>query len=68
IDQDLGISLVQHDAEIQERYGHDMEFDYDFDTAEKDVSTVRLQVELDEKESQRISRVHESASSFNVEE
>ncbi|GJY69328.1 putative ribonuclease H-like domain-containing protein [Tanacetum coccineum] len=46
IDQDLGISLVQHDAEIQGRYGHDMEFDFDFDaakevfTTEKDVSTV----------------------------
>ncbi|GJV87390.1 hypothetical protein Tco_1531328 [Tanacetum coccineum] len=45
IDQDPGISLVQHDAEIQGRYGHDMEFDFDFDaakevsTAEKDVST-----------------------------
>ncbi|GJZ02759.1 hypothetical protein Tco_0520720 [Tanacetum coccineum] len=46
IDQDPGISLVQHDAEIQGRYGHDMEFDFDFDvakevsTVEKDVSTV----------------------------
>ncbi|GJT65035.1 hypothetical protein Tco_1016515 [Tanacetum coccineum] len=45
IDQDPGISLVQHDAEIQGRYEHDMEFDFDFDaakevsTAEKDVST-----------------------------
>ncbi|GJX41987.1 hypothetical protein Tco_0256977 [Tanacetum coccineum] len=45
IDQDLGISLVQHDAEIQGRHGHDMEFDFNFDaakevsTAEKDVST-----------------------------
>ncbi|GJZ62084.1 hypothetical protein Tco_0618221 [Tanacetum coccineum] len=43
IDQDLGISLVQHDAEIQERYEHDMEFDFDASkevaTAEKDVST-----------------------------
>ncbi|GKB26118.1 hypothetical protein Tco_0865519 [Tanacetum coccineum] len=45
IDQDPGISLVQHDAEIQGRYGHDMEFNFDFDaakevsTAEKDVST-----------------------------
>ncbi|GKF19283.1 hypothetical protein Tco_0067921, partial [Tanacetum coccineum] len=44
IDQDHGISLVQHD-EIQGRYGHDMEFDFDFDaakevfTAEKDIST-----------------------------
>ncbi|GJT24372.1 ribonuclease H-like domain-containing protein [Tanacetum coccineum] len=45
IDQDPGISLVQHDAEIQGRYEHDMEFNFDFDatkevsTAEKDVST-----------------------------
>ncbi|GJT53944.1 hypothetical protein Tco_0988998 [Tanacetum coccineum] len=43
--QDPIISLVQHDAEIQGRYGHDMDFDFDFDTAkevstaEKDVST-----------------------------
>ncbi|GKB92105.1 hypothetical protein Tco_0964377, partial [Tanacetum coccineum] len=47
IDQDPDISLVQHDAEIQGRYGHDMEFDFDFDaakevsTAEKDVSTAK---------------------------
>nr|GEU51076.1 hypothetical protein [Tanacetum cinerariifolium] len=39
IDQDPGISLIQHDVEIQGRYGHDMEFDYDFDTDEKYVST-----------------------------
>ncbi|GKF41773.1 hypothetical protein Tco_0125115, partial [Tanacetum coccineum] len=38
IDQDPGISLVQHDVEIQGRYGHDMEFDFDFDAA-KEVST-----------------------------
>ncbi|GJU18495.1 hypothetical protein Tco_1146461 [Tanacetum coccineum] len=155
IDQDPGISLVQHDVEIQRRYEHDMEFDFVFDaakevsTAEKDVSTaeqvsttgvavttasvavsttsptrnirvstadditmaetlvyikksatkdkdkgkmdesktvktktklqqeqerldfeaaMRLQAELDEKERQRIARVHEVASSFNVEE
>ncbi|GKC45517.1 hypothetical protein Tco_1063239 [Tanacetum coccineum] len=126
INQDPGISLVQHDAEIQGRYGHDMEFDFDFDAAkevfiaEKDVSTaepistvgaavttasvavsivsptrntrvstadditmaetlqeqerlnfeavVRLQAELEEEERQRIVRVHEAASSFNVEE
>ncbi|GJY81694.1 hypothetical protein Tco_0494445 [Tanacetum coccineum] len=48
IDQDPGISLVQHDAEIQGRYGHDMEFNFDFDaakevsTAKKDVSTAEL--------------------------
>ncbi|GJW86228.1 hypothetical protein Tco_0161568 [Tanacetum coccineum] len=142
IDQDPGISLVKHDAEIQGRYGHDMEFDFDFDAA-KEVSTagaivttasvvvstvspirntrvstadditmaetmvyirksaakdkgkgkmdesetvktktklqqeqerldfeiaVRLQAELEEEERQRIARVHEPASSFNVEE
>ncbi|GJU72736.1 putative ribonuclease H-like domain-containing protein [Tanacetum coccineum] len=45
INQDPGISLVQHDAEIQGRYGHDMDFDFDFDaakkvsTAKKDIST-----------------------------
>ncbi|GJX25662.1 hypothetical protein Tco_0231958 [Tanacetum coccineum] len=149
IDQDPGISLVQHDAEIQGRYRHDMEFDFDFDTVEKDVSTaepisiagaavttasvgvntasptrntgvstadditmaetlvyirksaakdkgkgkmvesktiqtktklqqeqerlgfeaaVRLQAELEEEERQRIARVHEADSSFNVED
>ncbi|GJR00423.1 hypothetical protein Tco_0523407, partial [Tanacetum coccineum] len=150
IDQDLGISLVQHDAEIQGRYEHDMEFDFDaakeVSTAEKDVSiaeqvstvgatvttasvavstaspirntrvstadditmaetlvyirmsaadkgkgkmdlrkkrgrglqqeqerpdfetAVRLQAEFKEEERQRIAMVHESASSFNVEE
>ncbi|GKG26200.1 hypothetical protein Tco_0399346, partial [Tanacetum coccineum] len=47
IDQDPGISLVQHDAAIQGRYGHDMDFDFDFDTtkkvstAKKDVSTAK---------------------------
>ncbi|GJR40682.1 putative ribonuclease H-like domain-containing protein [Tanacetum coccineum] len=154
IDQDPAISLVQHDAEIQGRNEHDMEFDFDLDaakdvsTAEKDVSTVkpvstagaaittasvaavstasptrrvsttdditmadtlvyirknvakdkskgkmdesepvqtktklqqeqerlgyeavvRLQAKLEEEERQRIARVHEAASSFNVEE
>ncbi|GJS11439.1 retrovirus-related pol polyprotein from transposon TNT 1-94 [Tanacetum coccineum] len=146
IDQDPAISLVQHDAEIQGRHEHDMEFDFDLDAA-KDVSTakpvstagvavtkpvstgctasptrrvstadditmaetlvyirksaakdkgkgkmdesepvqtktklqqeqerlgyeaaVRLQAELEEEERQRIARVHEAASSFNVEE
>ncbi|GKA60875.1 hypothetical protein Tco_0760282 [Tanacetum coccineum] len=38
IDQDPSISLIQHDGEIQGRYGHDMEFDFDFDAA-KEVST-----------------------------
>nr|GEX87912.1 hypothetical protein [Tanacetum cinerariifolium] len=35
LDQDPSISLIQHDAEIQGRYRHDMEFD----TTKKDVST-----------------------------
>ncbi|GJS11142.1 putative ribonuclease H-like domain-containing protein [Tanacetum coccineum] len=43
IDQDPGISLVQHDAEIQRSYGHDMEFDFDFDAA-KEVSTTEKDV------------------------
>ncbi|GJR58141.1 hypothetical protein Tco_1500303 [Tanacetum coccineum] len=145
IDQDPGISLVQHDVKIQGRYGHDKEVS----TAEKDVSTaepvstagatvttvsvavstvsptrntgvstanditmaetmvyirksavkdkgkgkmaesktvqtktklqqeqerldfeaaVRLKAELEEEERQRIVRVHEAASYFNVEE
>ncbi|GKD96319.1 hypothetical protein Tco_1380216 [Tanacetum coccineum] len=47
IDQDPSISLVQHDVEIQGRYEHYMEFDFDFDatkkvfTAEKDISTAK---------------------------
>ncbi|GJZ65664.1 hypothetical protein Tco_0622360 [Tanacetum coccineum] len=112
IDQDPGILLVQHDAKIQGRYGHDMEFNLDVSTAEpvstagaavttasvavsttrntgvstadditiaetlvyirksaaKDKVAVRLHAELEEEERQRIARVHESASSFNVEE
>ncbi|GJT80776.1 hypothetical protein Tco_1055118 [Tanacetum coccineum] len=40
IDQDPTISLVQHDAEIQGRHEHDMEFDFDLDIA-KDVSTAK---------------------------
>nr|GEW15688.1 copia protein [Tanacetum cinerariifolium] len=76
IDQDPSILLVQHDAKIHGRYRHDMEFDYDFDTTEKDVSTaepvstgaVRLQVKLDEEERQRIARVLESSNSMNVKE
>ncbi|GJW28524.1 hypothetical protein Tco_0045399 [Tanacetum coccineum] len=39
IDQDPAISLVQHDAEIQGRQEHDMEFEFDLDAA-KEVSTV----------------------------
>ncbi|GKE23196.1 putative reverse transcriptase domain-containing protein, partial [Tanacetum coccineum] len=41
IDQDLGISLVQHDAEIQGRYWHDMQFDFD---AAKEVTTASVAV------------------------
>ncbi|GJX25659.1 putative ribonuclease H-like domain-containing protein [Tanacetum coccineum] len=41
IDQDPGISLVQHDAEIQGRYGHDMEFNFD---AAKEVTTASVAV------------------------
>ncbi|GJZ13649.1 hypothetical protein Tco_0548879 [Tanacetum coccineum] len=40
VDQDPAISLVQHDAEIQGRHEHDMEFDFDLDAA-KDVSTAK---------------------------
>ncbi|GKB31755.1 hypothetical protein Tco_0871156 [Tanacetum coccineum] len=45
IDEDLDISLVQHDAEVQGRHEHDMEPDFEFTTAEevytaeKEVST-----------------------------
>ncbi|GKG55593.1 hypothetical protein Tco_0574487, partial [Tanacetum coccineum] len=42
-DQDPGVSLVQHDAEIQGRYEHDIEFDFDFDAA-KEVSTTKKDV------------------------
>ncbi|GKB30762.1 hypothetical protein Tco_0870163 [Tanacetum coccineum] len=43
IDQDPGILLVHHDVEIYGRYGHDMEFDFDFDAA-KEVSTAEIDV------------------------
>ncbi|GJZ76400.1 hypothetical protein Tco_0641072 [Tanacetum coccineum] len=125
IDEDLDISLVQHDAEVQGRHEHDMEPDFEFTTAEevytaeKGVSTtepvstagasvstagassakdkgkgimeeaetiqtktklqleqerlgyeeaLRLQAEIDKEERQRIARVQEEASSFNIEE
>ncbi|GKD36019.1 hypothetical protein Tco_1251528, partial [Tanacetum coccineum] len=45
IDQDPGISLVQHDAKIQGRYGYDMEFDFVFD-ATKEVSTAGKDVSM----------------------
>nr|GEX36534.1 hypothetical protein [Tanacetum cinerariifolium] len=38
IDQDPNISLIQHDADIQERYEQDMEFDFD---VVKEVSTAK---------------------------
>ncbi|GJX02674.1 hypothetical protein Tco_0188590, partial [Tanacetum coccineum] len=38
IDQDLDITLVQHDVEIQGMYGQEMEFETEFYTPE-DVST-----------------------------
>ncbi|GKB57191.1 hypothetical protein Tco_0913377, partial [Tanacetum coccineum] len=47
IDQDPSISLVQQDEEIQGRYGHDMEFDFDFDAA-KEVSTAEKDVSIAE--------------------
>nr|GEU28915.1 putative ribonuclease H-like domain-containing protein [Tanacetum cinerariifolium] len=109
IDQDPAISLVQHDAEIQGRNGHDMEVDtvepvytasaavttvsitvstasptrvstvdditmaetlvYIRKSATKDKeAAMRLQAEIDEEDKQRISKVHETASSFNIEE
>ncbi|GKG13879.1 hypothetical protein Tco_0350839, partial [Tanacetum coccineum] len=43
IDQDPNISLVQHDAKIQGRSEHDMEFEFDLDTA-KEVSTAEPNV------------------------
>ncbi|GKC35441.1 hypothetical protein Tco_1047825 [Tanacetum coccineum] len=43
IDQDLDITLVQHDVEIQGRYDQDMEFNFDFDAA-KEVSTAEKEV------------------------
>ncbi|GJY98084.1 hypothetical protein Tco_0514994 [Tanacetum coccineum] len=46
IDQDPGISLVQHDAEIQGRHEHESEFDFD---------AARVS-ELDKEERQRISK------------
>ncbi|GJS32045.1 hypothetical protein Tco_0530427 [Tanacetum coccineum] len=47
IDQDPGISLVQHDAKIQGRYGQDIEFESEFDAA-KEVYTVEKDVSTDE--------------------
>ncbi|GJS01453.1 hypothetical protein Tco_0317961 [Tanacetum coccineum] len=43
IDQDPDITLVQHDAEVQGRYGQEMEFEFDLDTA-KEVSTADEEV------------------------
>ncbi|GJR54175.1 hypothetical protein Tco_1404696 [Tanacetum coccineum] len=129
--QDPDISLVQHNAEVQGRHGHNMEHDFEFPTTEevyaaeevytveKEVSTaepvstagasintsgaslakdkgkatkeeaetnqtktklqleqerlgykeaLRLQAKINEEERQRIARVQEEASSFNIEE
>ncbi|GJS98864.1 hypothetical protein Tco_0820034 [Tanacetum coccineum] len=44
IDQDPGISLVQHDAEIQGRHEHEPEFD--FDAANIPVTTATLKFKL----------------------
>nr|GEU84565.1 hypothetical protein [Tanacetum cinerariifolium] len=105
--QDPTISLVQHDAEIQGRNGHDIEVDtvelvYTASTTVTTVSIIvstasptrvstvdditmaktlvyirksatkdkamRLQAEINEEEKQRISKVHETASSVNIEE
>nr|GEV16195.1 hypothetical protein [Tanacetum cinerariifolium] len=78
IDQDLDISLVQHDAEVQGRHEQEIEFETkDISTAktlmyirrsESKDKAVRLQEQFDKKERQRIARVHEEASSFNIEE
>nr|GFA75838.1 hypothetical protein [Tanacetum cinerariifolium] len=42
IDQDLGISLVQHDAEIQGRYGHDIEIN----TASTSITTASINITI----------------------
>nr|GEV59057.1 hypothetical protein [Tanacetum cinerariifolium] len=106
IDQDPNIFLVQHDAKVQGRHEHEIEFETeDISTvktlvyirrcASKDKgkgimteskpeqtstnlqqrqeragyeAAVRLQEQLDQEKRQRIVRVHEEASSFNVEE
>nr|GEV77434.1 uncharacterized mitochondrial protein AtMg00810-like [Tanacetum cinerariifolium] len=76
IDKDLDISLVQNDVEVQGRHKQEIKFDtedisttetlvYIRRSASKD-KAVRLQEQLDEEERQRIARVHEEASSFNV--
>nr|GEU61153.1 hypothetical protein [Tanacetum cinerariifolium] len=38
---EIDVKQTKQIYEIQGRYGHDMKFDYDFDTAEKDVSTAK---------------------------
>nr|GFD51451.1 hypothetical protein [Tanacetum cinerariifolium] len=69
---------VQYDAKVQGRHEQEIKFETkDISTAETLVyikrsaskdKAVRLQEQLDEEERQRIARVHEEASSFNVEE
>ncbi|GJT18681.1 putative ribonuclease H-like domain-containing protein [Tanacetum coccineum] len=45
IDQDPSILLVQYNAAIQGRYRHDMDFEFDFDTA-KEVSSAKKDVSI----------------------
>ncbi|GJZ19549.1 ribonuclease H-like domain-containing protein [Tanacetum coccineum] len=61
IDQDPSISLVQHDAEIQGRYEHDMEFEFVFDAA-KEVSTA----EKDVSTAEQVSTVGEAVTTTSV--
>nr|GEV60860.1 copia protein [Tanacetum cinerariifolium] len=63
IDQDPNISLVQHDVEVQGRHEQETEF------KTKDISTAETLVYIRRSASKdKVSRVHEEASSFNVEE
>nr|GEW08755.1 hypothetical protein [Tanacetum cinerariifolium] len=78
IDQNLDISLVQHDAEVLGRHEQKIKFEtedissaktlvYIKRSASKD-KAVRLQEQLDKEERQRIDMVYEESSSFNVKE
>nr|GFA37056.1 hypothetical protein [Tanacetum cinerariifolium] len=83
IDQDPDISLVQHDVEVKGRHEQEIKFETEDIKSEPEQTTtklqqrqekagyeaaVRLQEQLDEEERQRIARVHEEASLFNVDE
>ncbi|GJR31905.1 putative ribonuclease H-like domain-containing protein [Tanacetum coccineum] len=59
--QDPTILLVQHDAEIQGMYKHDMEFDFDFDAA-KEVSTAKKDVST----AKQVSTVGEAVTTASV--